>query len=130
MSKRFYITNKPCRLGQFLAPCKKMDSVEASFLRRRAKDHLLHLNVARKFIQQVTGGCVPDDILQFQERLRNGVYLAQLARALSRESGFLVFDEDQGIYEKHGFHFKHINNIQMFLKYLRHVSLPAVSGKL
>lgn len=112
-----------------LVLCVKMDSVEASFLRRRANDHLLHLNVARRFIEQVTGVSVPDDILEFQERLRNGVYLAQLASTLSQESGFLIFDEDQGIYEKQGFHYKHINNIQMFLKYLKRVSLPTVSGK-
>lgn len=106
-----------------------MDSVEASFLRRRANDHLLHLNMARRFIEQVTGASVPDDILEFQERLRNGVYLARLARTLAQDDGFLIFDEDQGIYERQGFHYKHINNIQTFLKYLKRISLPTVSDK-
>lgn len=106
-----------------------MDSVEANFLHRKAKDRLVHLNIARRLIHQVTGARLPTDILEFQERLRNGVYLGLLVQRLSREgSKVVIFDEDQNFYDTQGFHYKHIGNIQLFLDYLKSVSLPTVSA--
>lgn len=104
-----------------------MDSVEANFLYRKAKDRLLHLHIARWLIEQVTGAVLPVDILEFQERLRNGVYLALVVRCLLKGSSVVIFDEDQSFYEKHGLHYKHVGNIQVFLNYLKCVSLPMVS---
>lgn len=104
-----------------------MDSVEVNFLYRKAKDRLLHINISKRLIEQVTGAVLPEDILEFQERLRNGVYLALLARCLLKKTDLVIFDEDQSVYEKQGLHFKHMNNIEVFLEYLKCVALPMVS---
>lgn len=115
-------------LANKLAP--PSSPVEEVFYRRKAEDFLLHLNIARGFLEEVTGIRMPEDIFEFQDRLRNGVYLARLALILSQKQQFLkVFDEDQAVYDKQGLQHIHINNIQTFLMYLRYAGLPAVSYK-
>lgn len=104
-----------------------MDTIETKLSRTKAMDYLLQLDIVRKFIQDVTGASMPVDILEFQEYLRSGVYLAQLVRILSRQPDFAIFDENHQIFKARGVHYKHIDNIQIFLKYLRSVTLPNVS---
>lgn len=105
-----------------------MDAVEADFLKKKATDHLLHLNIARRFIEEVTGVVLPVDVLELHERFRNGVYLALLVRCLTK-CGVPIYDEDQSIYDTQGLQFKHVSNIEAFFGYLNSVSLPTVSEK-
>ena len=60
------------------------------------------------------------------EALRTGVYLAKLAAffAPGHVQAHKIFDADFSVYLSRGPHFRHTDNINMFLAACRHVGLP------
>lgn len=67
--------------------------------------------------------------MDFEEGLRNGVYLAKLAHYISPETVPLsrIYDPDQNRYKTAGLQFRHTDNINYWLRSLEAVKLPKVN---
>lgn len=66
--------------------------------------------------------------IEMEENLRNGVYLAKLARFMAPDVLPLnkIYDAEQRKYKAAGLQFRHTDNINHFLRCLEHVQLPLV----
>ena len=65
---------------------------------------------------------------QFEQNLRNGVYLAKLASKFAPKivSDRKIFDAEESRFNQSGLHFRHTDNINYFLKALASVGLPEI----
>lgn len=113
----------------------KMNSERLHLSKRRiakktTMEYVVQLSFVRWMVQKLTGLLLPLSLLDFHSRLRSGVYLVELVRALSRNADLVVFDRWHYIYDYQDVQQEHFNNFQIFLSYIRKVRLPHVSWNL
>ncbi|XP_072942968.1 ras GTPase-activating-like protein IQGAP1 [Epargyreus clarus] len=101
---------------------------EMDVIRQRtiAYEYLCRLEEAKTWME----ACIKEQLphaVEFEESLRNGVYLAKLGHFISPESLPLnkIYDIDQRRYKVVGLQFKHTDNINKFLQVLKKTELPA-----
>ena len=56
-----------------------------------------------------------------EESLRNGVVLAKLAKFVTPDVKFRVFDEELNYFNEHGLNFRHTDNINAFRRSLEKI---------
>ncbi|KAL0901487.1 hypothetical protein ABMA27_006732 [Loxostege sticticalis] len=100
---------------------------EMDIIRQRtiAYEYLCRLEEAKTWIE----ACIKEKLphpTEFEESLRNGVYLAKLGHFISPELLPLnkIYDIDQRRYKVMGLQFKHTDNINKFLQVLKKTELP------
>ncbi|XP_063616676.1 ras GTPase-activating-like protein IQGAP1 [Cydia splendana] len=100
---------------------------EMDVIRQRtvAYEYLCRLEEAKTWMEACLKEKLPPTT-EFEENLRNGVYLAKLGNFIAPESLALkkIYDIDQRRYKVMGLQFKHTDNINMFLQVLRKTELP------
>ncbi|CAH2050458.1 unnamed protein product, partial [Iphiclides podalirius] len=100
---------------------------EMDIIRQRtiAYEYLCRLEEAKTWLEACLKEKLPDPI-EFEECLRNGVYLAKLGNFISPELLPLnkIYDIDQRRYKVMGLQFKHTDNINKFLQILKKTELP------
>ncbi|XP_053620170.1 ras GTPase-activating-like protein IQGAP1 [Plodia interpunctella] len=100
---------------------------EMDVIRQRtvAYEYLCRLEEAKTWMESCLKERLPP-ATEFEESLRNGVYLAKLANFIAPESLPInkIFDIDQRRYKIMGVQFKHTDNINKFLQVLKKTELP------
>lgn len=100
---------------------------EMDLIRQRtiAYEYLCRLEEAKTWLEACLKEKLPP-ATEFEESLRNGVYLAKLGNFISPESLPLnkIFDIDLKRYKVLGLQFKHTDNINQFLQILKKTELP------
>ncbi|KAM3967909.1 ras GTPase-activating-like protein IQGAP1 [Aphomia sociella] len=100
---------------------------EMDVIRQRtiAYEYLCRLEEAKTWMEACLKERLPH-ATEFEEALRNGVYLAKLGNFISPEALPLnkIYDIDQRRYKIMGLQFKHTDNINKFLLILRKSELP------
>ncbi|CAK1602079.1 unnamed protein product [Parnassius mnemosyne] len=100
---------------------------EMDVIRQRtiAYEYLCRLEEAKTWMEACLKEKLPHPI-EFEECLRNGVYLAKLGNFISPELLPLskIYDVDQRRYKIMGLQFKHTDNINKFLQVLKKTELP------
>lgn len=90
-----------------------------------AYHYLCHLEEARLWLST----CIEEELpvaTQFEECLRNGVYLAKLANFFAADEVPLkkIYDIEQTVHSERGLCFRHTDNINYWLNAMRSVGLP------
>ncbi|KAJ8736290.1 hypothetical protein PYW08_006946 [Mythimna loreyi] len=105
----------------------RMTGLEMDTIRQRtiAYEYLCRLEEAKTWLE----GCLKEKLppaTEFEESLRNGVYLAKLGNFVSPDLLPLnkIYDIDQKRYKIMGLQFKHTDNINKFLHVLKKTELP------
>ncbi|KPJ07614.1 Ras GTPase-activating-like protein IQGAP1 [Papilio machaon] len=100
---------------------------EMDIIRERtvAYEYLCRLEEAKTWMEACLKEKLPHPV-EFEECLRNGVYLAKLGNFISPELLPLnkIYDIDQRRYKIMGLQFKHTDNINKFLQVLKRTELP------
>ncbi|KAL4712639.1 hypothetical protein ACJJTC_007936 [Scirpophaga incertulas] len=100
---------------------------EIDLIRQRtiAYEYLCRLEEAKTWIETCLKERLPQ-ATEFEESLRNGVYLAKLGNFISPELLPInkIYDIDQRRYKVMGLQFKHTDNINKFLQILKNTELP------
>ncbi|KAJ0182491.1 hypothetical protein K1T71_001860 [Dendrolimus kikuchii] len=100
---------------------------EMDVIRQRtiAYEYLCRLEEAKTWMEACLKEKLPQAI-EFEESLRNGVYLAKLGHFISPELLPInkIYDIDQKRYKIVGLQFKHTDNINKFLQVLKKTELP------
>ncbi|KAI5640597.1 GTPase-activator protein for ras-like GTPase domain-containing protein [Phthorimaea operculella] len=101
---------------------QEMDTIRQ---RTIAYEYLCRLEEAKTWLEACLKEKLPQ-ATEFEESLRNGVYLAKLGNFISPESLPLnkIYDIDQRRYKVMGLQFKHTDNINKFLQILKKTELP------
>ncbi|XP_068626808.1 ras GTPase-activating-like protein IQGAP1 [Battus philenor] len=101
---------------------QEMDSIRE---RTVAYEYLCRLEEAKTWMEACLKEKLPNPV-EFEECLRNGVYLAKLGHFISPELLPLnkIYDVDQRRYKVIGLQFKHTDNINKFLQVLKKTELP------
>ncbi|XP_058512393.1 ras GTPase-activating-like protein IQGAP2 isoform X3 [Ochotona princeps] len=105
-------------------------SAEEMDERRRqniAYEYLCHLEEAKRWMEV----CLVEELpptTELEEGLRNGVYLAKLARffAPTMVSDKKIYDAEQTRYKKSGLHFRHTDNTVQWLRAMESIGLPKI----
>ncbi|XP_046964971.1 ras GTPase-activating-like protein IQGAP1 [Vanessa cardui] len=100
---------------------------EMDIIRQRtvAYEYLCRLEEAKTWMES----CLKEELppaVEFEENLRNGVYLAKLGNFIAPDLLPLnkIYDIDQRRYKMMGLQFKHTDNINKFLQILKRTELP------
>uniref|UniRef100_UPI00358E2876 ras GTPase-activating-like protein IQGAP1 n=1 Tax=Myxine glutinosa TaxID=7769 RepID=UPI00358E2876 len=90
-----------------------------------AYEYLCHLEETKRWLEACIGDDLPPTV-DLEEGLRNGVWLAKLARSFAPDCVSIrrIYDGDQIRYKAVGLHFRHTDNIVQWLKSLEAVGLP------
>ncbi|XP_021188821.3 ras GTPase-activating-like protein IQGAP1 [Helicoverpa armigera] len=101
---------------------QEMDSIRQ---RTIAYEYLCRLEEAKTWMEACLKESLPP-ATEFEESLRNGVYLAKLGNFISPDLLPLnkIYDIDQKRYKIMGLQFKHTDNINKFLQVLKKTELP------
>ncbi|XP_019373262.1 PREDICTED: ras GTPase-activating-like protein IQGAP2 isoform X4 [Gavialis gangeticus] len=105
-------------------------SAEEMDERRRqniAYEYLCHLEEAKRWMEV----CLREELpptTELEEGLRNGVYLAKLAKffAPNLVSEKKIYDVEQTRYQKSGLHFRHTDNTVQWLRAMESIGLPKI----
>ncbi|NXU50141.1 IQGA2 protein, partial [Turnix velox] len=105
-------------------------SAEEMDERRRqniAYEYLCHLEEAKRWMEV----CLDEELpptTELEEGLRNGVYLAKLAKFFAPNvvSDKKIYDVKQERYKKSGLHFRHTDNIVQWLRAMESIGLPKI----
>ncbi|KAJ8263100.1 hypothetical protein COCON_G00155570 [Conger conger] len=105
-------------------------SAEEMDERRRqniAYEYLCHLEEAKQWME----ACLEEELpapTELEEGLRNGVYLAKLAKFFAPKmvSEKKIYDRDQTRYKHTGLHFRHTDNTVQWLRAMESVGLPKI----
>ncbi|XP_021235258.1 ras GTPase-activating-like protein IQGAP2 isoform X9 [Numida meleagris] len=105
-------------------------SAEEMDERRRqniAYEYLCHLEEAKRWMEV----CLEEELpptTELEEGLRNGVYLAKLAKffAPSLVSDKKIYDVKQERYKRSGLHFRHTDNTVQWLRAMESIGLPKI----
>lgn len=105
-------------------------SAEEMDERRRqniAYEYLCHLEEAKRWMEV----CLVEELpptTELEEGLRNGVYLAKLAKffAPTLVSEKKIYDVEQTRYKKSGLHFRHTDNTVQWLRAMESIGLPKI----
>lgn len=92
-----------------------------------AYEYLCHLEEAKKWIE----ACLCEELpatTEFEEYLRNGVYLAKLSNYFCPERVPFkkIYDKDQTKFKSNGLQFRHTDNINLFFQALDYIGLPKI----
>ncbi|XP_041975421.1 ras GTPase-activating-like protein IQGAP1 isoform X2 [Aricia agestis] len=100
---------------------------EMDIIRHRtiAYEYLCRLEEAKTWMEACLNEELPP-VIEFEESLRNGVYLAKLGHFIAPDLLPLnkIYDIDQKRFKFMGLQFKHTDNINMFLQVLKRTELP------
>uniref|UniRef100_A0A8C2NSY0 Ras GTPase-activating-like protein IQGAP2 n=1 Tax=Capra hircus TaxID=9925 RepID=A0A8C2NSY0_CAPHI len=93
-----------------------------------AYEYLCHLEEAKRWMEV----CLVEELpptTELEEGLRNGVYLAKLAKFFAPKmvSEKKIYDVEQTRYKKSGLHFRHTDNTVQWLRAMESIGLPKVS---
>ncbi|KAG7199806.1 hypothetical protein KM043_000468 [Ampulex compressa] len=93
--------------------------------RTLAYEYLCHLEEAKKWMEACLEETLPPTT-ELEENLRNGVYLAKLARFMAPDElpYNRIYDPEQRRYAVAGLQFRHTDNINHFLRSLKSMQLP------
>lgn len=105
-------------------------SAEEMDERRRqniAYEYLCHLEEAKRWIEI----CLDEELpptTELEEGLRNGVYLAKLAKFFAPKlvSDKKIYDVEQTRYKRSGLHFRHTDNTVQWLRAMESIGLPKI----
>ncbi|XP_047272597.1 ras GTPase-activating-like protein IQGAP2 isoform X1 [Homo sapiens] len=105
-------------------------SAEEMDERRRqniAYEYLCHLEEAKRWMEV----CLVEELpptTELEEGLRNGVYLAKLAKFFAPKmvSEKKIYDVEQTRYKKSGLHFRHTDNTVQWLRAMESIGLPKI----
>uniref|UniRef100_A0A8C0FTM3 IQ motif containing GTPase activating protein 2 n=1 Tax=Bubo bubo TaxID=30461 RepID=A0A8C0FTM3_BUBBB len=105
-------------------------SAEEMDERRRqniAYEYLCHLEEAKRWMEV----CLEEELpptTELEEGLRNGVYLAKLAKFFAPNvvSGKKIYDVEQTRYKRSGLHFRHTDNTVQWLRAMESIGLPKI----
>ncbi|XP_014377011.1 ras GTPase-activating-like protein IQGAP2 isoform X3 [Alligator sinensis] len=92
-----------------------------------AYEYLCHLEEAKRWMEV----CLREELpptTELEEGLRNGVYLAKLAKffAPNLVSEKKIYDVEQTRYQKSGLHFRHTDNTVQWLRAMESIGLPKI----
>ncbi|NWQ76265.1 IQGA2 protein, partial [Columbina picui] len=105
-------------------------SAEEMDERRRqniAYEYLCHLEEAKRWMEV----CLKEELpptTELEEGLRNGVYLAKLAKFFAPNvvSDKKIYDVEQARYRRSGLHFRHTDNTVQWLRAMESIGLPKI----
>ncbi|XP_026721188.1 ras GTPase-activating-like protein IQGAP2 isoform X5 [Athene cunicularia] len=105
-------------------------SAEEMDERRRqniAYEYLCHLEEAKRWMEV----CLEEELpptTELEEGLRNGVYLAKLAKFFAPNvvSDKKIYDVEQTRYKRSGLHFRHTDNTVQWLRAMESIGLPKI----
>ncbi|XP_064903442.1 ras GTPase-activating-like protein IQGAP2 isoform X4 [Columba livia] len=105
-------------------------SAEEMDERRRqniAYEYLCHLEEAKRWMEV----CLKEELpptTELEEGLRNGVYLAKLAKFFAPNvvSDKKIYDVEQARYKRSGLHFRHTDNTVQWLRAMESIGLPKI----
>uniref|UniRef100_A0A8C4V002 IQ motif containing GTPase activating protein 2 n=1 Tax=Falco tinnunculus TaxID=100819 RepID=A0A8C4V002_FALTI len=105
-------------------------SAEEMDERRRqniAYEYLCHLEEAKRWMEI----CLEEELpptTELEEGLRNGVYLAKLAKFFAPNvvSDKKIYDVEQARYKRSGLHFRHTDNTVQWLRAMESIGLPKI----
>ncbi|XP_048147124.1 ras GTPase-activating-like protein IQGAP1 isoform X3 [Corvus hawaiiensis] len=105
-------------------------SAEEMDERRRqniAYEYLCHLEEAKRWMEV----CLDEELpptTELEEGLRNGVYLAKLAKFFAPNvvSDKKIYDAEQSRYKRSGLHFRHTDNTVQWLRAMESIGLPKI----
>uniref|UniRef100_A0A8C3F2U4 IQ motif containing GTPase activating protein 2 n=1 Tax=Chrysemys picta bellii TaxID=8478 RepID=A0A8C3F2U4_CHRPI len=105
-------------------------SAEEMDERRRqniAYEYLCHLEEAKRWMEV----CLVEELpptTELEEGLRNGVYLAKLAKFFAPKmvSEKKIYDVEQTRYKRSGLHFRHTDNTVQWLRAMESIGLPKI----
>ncbi|XP_066036854.1 ras GTPase-activating-like protein IQGAP2 isoform X4 [Chamaea fasciata] len=105
-------------------------SAEEMDERRRqniAYEYLCHLEEAKRWMEV----CLDEELpptTELEEGLRNGVYLAKLAKFFAPDvvSDKKIYDVEQARYKRSGLHFRHTDNTVQWLRAMESIGLPKI----
>uniref|UniRef100_A0A8B9PEI8 IQ motif containing GTPase activating protein 2 n=1 Tax=Apteryx owenii TaxID=8824 RepID=A0A8B9PEI8_APTOW len=105
-------------------------SAEEMDERRRqniAYEYLCHLEEAKRWMEV----CLDEELpptTELEEGLRNGVYLAKLAKFFAPNvvSDKKIYDVEQTRYKRSGLHFRHTDNTVQWLRAMESIGLPKI----
>ncbi|XP_060091819.1 ras GTPase-activating-like protein IQGAP2 isoform X1 [Heteronotia binoei] len=105
-------------------------SAEEMDERRRqniAYEYLCHLEEAKRWIEVCLNEELPPTT-ELEEGLRNGVYLAKLAKFFAPKlvSDKKIYDVEQTRYKRSGLHFRHTDNTVQWLRAMESIGLPKI----
>jgi Ras GTPase-activating-like protein IQGAP2/3 len=86
----------------------------------QAYEYLCHIGEAQQWIEGCLGEELPFGVVEMDDGLRNGVVLAKLVRAFQGEHVV------RKIYEAPKLDFRHSDNINIFVNFVRSIGLPEV----
>lgn len=84
-------------------------------------NYLCRLEEARIWVTCCTKVELPKATEGLEESLRNGVVLAKLAKFVTPDVKFRVFDEELNYFNEHGLNFRHTDNINAFRRSLEKI---------
>ncbi|XP_006889891.1 PREDICTED: ras GTPase-activating-like protein IQGAP2 [Elephantulus edwardii] len=92
-----------------------------------AYEYLCHLEEAKRWMEV----CLVEELpptTELEEGLRNGVYLAKLAKFFAPKmvSEKKIYDVEQTRYKKSGLHFRHTDNTVQWLRAMEAIGLPKI----
>ncbi|KAF7996206.1 hypothetical protein HCN44_001838 [Aphidius gifuensis] len=106
---------------------KRQSSEEMDQQRQRtmAYEYLCHLEQVKKWLETCFNETLPPST-ELEENLRNGVYLARLANLINPNLVPVkkIYDFNQDKYIKYGLQYRHIDNINYFIKFVESKNLP------
>ncbi|XP_077646344.1 ras GTPase-activating-like protein IQGAP2 isoform X2 [Lonchura striata] len=105
-------------------------SAEEMDERRRqniAYEYLCHLEEAKRWMEVCLAEELPPTT-ELEEGLRNGVYLAKLAKFFAPNvvSEKKIYDVEQARYKRSGLHFRHTDNTVQWLRAMESIGLPKI----
>uniref|UniRef100_A0A452HDV5 Calponin-homology (CH) domain-containing protein n=1 Tax=Gopherus agassizii TaxID=38772 RepID=A0A452HDV5_9SAUR len=105
-------------------------SAEEMDERRRqniAYEYLCHLEEAKRWMEVCLAEELPPTT-ELEEGLRNGVYLAKLAKFFAPKmvSEKKIYDVEQIRYKRSGLHFRHTDNTVQWLRAMESIGLPKI----
>uniref|UniRef100_A0A8C8EFV3 IQ motif containing GTPase activating protein 2 n=1 Tax=Otus sunia TaxID=257818 RepID=A0A8C8EFV3_9STRI len=117
------------RLGESIVDDKRLSAEEMDERRRQniAYEYLCHLEEAKRWMEV----CLEEELpptTELEEGLRNGVYLAKLAKFFAPNvvSGKKIYDVEQTRYKRSGLHFRHTDNTVQWLRAMESIGLPKI----
>uniref|UniRef100_A0A8C3UC50 IQ motif containing GTPase activating protein 2 n=1 Tax=Catharus ustulatus TaxID=91951 RepID=A0A8C3UC50_CATUS len=113
----------------FFTVSSRLSAEEMDERRRQniAYEYLCHLEEAKRWMEV----CLDEELpptTELEEGLRNGVYLAKLAKFFAPNvvSDKKIYDVEQARYKRSGLHFRHTDNTVQWLRAMESIGLPKI----
>ncbi|KAF6124881.1 IQ motif containing GTPase activating protein 2 [Phyllostomus discolor] len=118
-----------CCKSSAIVDDERLSAEEMDERRRQniAYEYLCHLEEAKRWMEV----CLLEELpptTELEEGLRNGVYLAKLAKFFAPKmvSEKKIYDVEQTRYKKSGLHFRHTDNTVQWLRAMESIGLPKI----